>query len=112
VPLQLSISNLGDQPIELQTGDSAYSFDFVVARPDGEEVWSRLHDVEAIPAIGITRVLAPGENMTFEDHWNLQTNEGKRADPGTYLVYGLLDADTVPYRMLRTESKSLSITRS
>lgn len=111
VHIQLTLTNIGDQPVRIETGDSAYSFDLVVTRPDGKTVWSRLHEVEAIPLVGRTRVLAPGEGMTFEDHWDLRTDQGKQVASGTYLVYGLLDADSIPYRMLRTEPRTLSITR-
>lgn len=109
VPIRMVAHNTGVHPLVLETGDSAYTFNFVVTAPGGREVWSRMHRVQAIPLVRHERTIAPGQEIAFADNWELRDNEGRPVLPGKYLVSALLDADTMAYRMLRTHPHRLVI---
>jgi hypothetical protein len=109
VPLRLTIRNSGNGPLTLEMGDSAYSFDFVVTGPGGGELWSRMHGVEAIPLALRERRLPPGGKIVFIDDWDLRDNRGCPVPAGRYALHALLDADTMPHRMLRTPSQRLVV---
>ncbi|HEX8212850.1 MAG TPA: BsuPI-related putative proteinase inhibitor [Longimicrobium sp.] len=109
VPLRLTARNTGTRPLTLEMGDSAYSFDFVVTGSDGGELWSRMHHVEAIPLALRERQLPPGGEIVFMDDWDLRDNRGCPVPPGRYTLHALIDADTMPHRMLRTPSRTLIV---
>jgi hypothetical protein len=91
-------------------GDSAFSFDFVVTGPEGHELWSRMHSVKVIPLILRERELSPYREFVFTDDWDLRDNRGRPVPPGRYTLHALLDADTMPYRMLKTPPRTLVVT--
>ena len=107
VPLELVVRNAGRAPAALGTGDSATTFDLVVAAGDGRVVWNRLHAVEEIPLVLFERTVAPGGVLRFADRWDLRDNAGRPVPPGTYSVYGLLD--TVESADLRTPAHPLVV---
>lgn len=93
LPLRIVVHNSSRRPVWLETGDSAYAFDFVVSDSLGAQVWSRLHSRrnDPIPMIIRSRPIAPGDSVVFADLWNLRTNAGDRALPGRYWLRGTLD---------------------
>lgn len=93
VPLELVVRNTGRTPAPLGTGDSATTFDLVVADSAGAVVWSRLQRVEEIPLVLVERTLAPGAALRFSDAWDLRDNAGRPVPPGAYTVHGLLDTN-------------------
>jgi hypothetical protein len=109
VPLRLTARNTGGRPLRLEMGDSAYSFDFVVTGPGGGESWSRMHDIEAIPLALHERQLPPGGEIVFTDNWDLRDNRGHPVPPGRYTLHALLDADTMPHRMLKTPGQTVIV---
>jgi hypothetical protein len=110
VPMRLVARNAGTASLTLAMGDSASSFDFVVNGPDGRELWSRMHSVQAVPLILHERQLSPGREIVFTDQWDLRDNRGRAVPPGRYTLHALLDADTMPYRMLKTPPQTLVVT--
>lgn len=95
VPIRLALENRGDAPVTVGLGGRPVAFDFVVARPDGAEVWSRLHG-QAIAAVLQERRLAPGEVLHFQDSWDQRDNQGRQVPPGRYLVWGVLPVADQP----------------
>lgn len=87
VPIRLALHNRGGAPVTVGLGGRPVAFDFLVTRPDGSEVWSRLHG-QAIAAVLQERRLAPGEVLRFEDTWNQRDNQGRQVPAGRYLVRG------------------------
>lgn len=110
VLMRLAARNAGSVPLTLEMGDSASSFDFVVTGPDGRELWSRMHSVQAIPLVLEERELPPGREIVFTEEWDLRDNRGRPIPPGRYTLHALLDADTMPYRMLKTPPQTLVVT--
>jgi hypothetical protein len=110
VPIRLAVRNAGTGPLTLEMGDSASSFDFVVTGPDGRELWSRMHSVQAIPLVLHERELSPGREIVFTDEWDLRDTRGRAVPLGSYTLHALLDADTMPYRMLKTPPQTLVVT--
>lgn len=93
LPLRLVVHNSSSRPVWLETGDSAYAFDFVVSDSVGAEVWSRLRSRrnDPIPMIIRSRPVAAGDSVVFADSWNQRTNGGFPARPGRYWIRGILD---------------------
>lgn len=89
VPIRLALENRGDAPVAVGLGGRPVAFDLLVARPDGAELWSRLHG-QGIAAVLQERRLAPGEVLHFQDSWNQRDNQGRQVPPGRYLVWGVL----------------------
>lgn len=110
VHMRLVARNEGTGPLTLKMGDSAFSFDFVVTGPEGRELWSRMHSVQVIPLILRERELSPSREIVFTDDWDLRDNRGRPVPPGRYTLHALLDADTMPYRMLKTPPRTLVVT--
>jgi hypothetical protein len=115
VPVELVVRNTSDRPVWLETGDSTYAFDFIVAGPDGKEIWRRLHSMQGdpIPASLRRQAIAPGESVRFQGTWNQRSNSGSEVNPGTYWVQGTLDTleDRSDPVDMRTATKSFTIVR-
>jgi hypothetical protein len=115
VPVELVVRNTSDRPVWLETGDSTYAFDFIVAGPDGAEIWRRLHSMQGdpIPASLRRQAIAPGESVRFQGTWNQQSNGGRQVDPGTYWAQGTLNTleDRSNPVDMRTTTKSFTIVR-
>jgi hypothetical protein len=113
LPLRLVVHNSSRRPVWLETGDSAYAFDFVVSDSLGTEVWSRLHSrrSDPIPMIIRSRPIAPGDSVVFTDLWNQRTNAGDPARPGRYWIRGTLDTheDRKNEVDVRTAAKAMVI---
>lgn len=107
VPIRLRAENATNQAIDLYLRGRTTTFDVEVARPDGAIVWRRLEG-EIIPAIVHLRVLAPAERLEVEASWDQRATGGKPADPGEYVVRGLLLLEGEP---LRTPPRTLSIVK-
>lgn len=112
VPITLRLTNTARDAVQFVGSADLTDFDVIVTRPDGTEVWSRLHGQVLLP-VAHTRVLAPGETIELTTAWDLRDNAGVRVAPGEYRIQGLAggselrDVDTDPN--LRTETELLTI---
>ena len=106
VPITIRLENTASEPVELSLGGDPVAFDVVVTKPNGVEVWNRLHgkDVSAVLQV---RLVQPGEVLTFSDEWDQHDNSGKPVPSGTYDVRGILP---VQPRGLTTDAVRLDIT--
>jgi hypothetical protein len=97
----------------LETGDSAYAFDFAISDSLGAQVWSRLHSRrgEPVPMIIRSRPIAPGDSVVFTDSWHQRTNAGVPAMPGRYWIRGTLDTheDRKDEIDVRTDAKPIVV---
>ena len=93
IPLRLAVRNTSDKWVWLETGDSTYTFNFIVTDQNGTEVWNRLwhRREEPVPMILKQKPMPPGQTTRFSDVWNQRDNRGKRVPPGVYFVRGTLD---------------------
>ncbi|MDP3063005.1 MAG: BsuPI-related putative proteinase inhibitor [Chloroflexota bacterium] len=94
-PLKLRVKNVGDQSVTLELGGHessgfAGAYEFVVARPDGTEVW-RWRCGRIFLSILTPKTLKPGEELEFVGEWEQVDNDGTAVPPGPYLVRGALD---------------------
>lgn len=105
VPLTLKWKNVEDRPVSLTLGGNP-AYDFVVAGPDGAEVWRWSHG-QASQDILESRTIEPGSEAVFEAEWPQQDNEGKPVPKGAYSVHGILN--TEPPEKLETAPKPLVI---
>jgi intracellular proteinase inhibitor BsuPI len=108
VPVTLAIRNDGLTPRELHFRGRTIVYDIVVEGPDGHVVWRRL---EGAPALAILRVevLAPGQELTFTDHWLQRDRTGGTVAPGIYTIHGEFPSDAPEPR--RTPSAQVRIVR-
>lgn len=108
VRIRLRAQNVAERPLDLTLRGRTVTFDVVITRASGAEVWRRLEG-EIIPAIVHLRTLAPGERLEVETTWDQRANDGKAVGPGEYVVGGFLLAEGEP---LRTPSRPLTIRRA
>jgi intracellular proteinase inhibitor BsuPI len=104
VRLELAIQNRSDQDAVLHLGGRPITFDLVVTRPDGQEVWRRLKGQVLLAILQITR-LGPHEALRFVHDWDQRDNTGETVPPGSYLVFGQVHGDPP----LTTDIASLSV---
>lgn len=113
LPLRLVVHNSSSRPVWLETGDSAYAFDFVVSDSMGAEVWSRLHSrrSDPVPMIIRSHPIAAGDSVVFTDSWSQRTNGGEAVTPGRYWVRGTLDTheDRKNEADVRTAARTIAI---
>ena len=83
VEFEFAVHNGGDDPVEMRFAD-AQTFDVVVERDDGEEVW-RFSEGMMFAQMLQEETLSPGETETFEAVWD-------EPDPGEYHARGTLTA--------------------
>jgi hypothetical protein len=95
VPLRMILENRGERSVEVGLGGSPIAFDFVITTAEGRQVWSRLEGVP-VEAILQPRTLMPGESITFTDSWHQRDDRGRRVQPGTFRVRGVLPVVDVP----------------
>jgi hypothetical protein len=105
VPLRLRIENAGARPIDLYLRGREVTFDVIVSRASGEEVWQRLRD-SIVPAIVQLRALAPGETLTASTTWDQRGNDGAPVGAGEYRLRAVLLLET---DSLRSEPVPLTI---
>jgi len=109
VPLKLTVENVAEVPVEFHTGgrpDTNYvgGYDFVVAHPDGSEVWSWLKSGVVVEAILSKVTLQPDEQLQFEQEWPQKDLEGRPVGPGEYLVRGVLTGETTSGQRFQIET--------
>lgn len=109
VPITLRLTNASHLPVEAHFVGRTITFDIVVARKGGPEVWRRLRGA-TVQGILQIRMLAPGETLEFKDVWDQRTDAGAPAGAGDYTVQGILPSDEP--EPLRTSLVPLRITRS
>lgn len=95
IPFRVALANQGDRAVQVELGGRPIAFDLVVRRPDGWIVWRRLEHVP-VEMILVTRIVAAGEVLTFDDHWDQRDREGRRVAPGVYRVQAVLPVPGVP----------------
>ena len=95
IPFRITLGNNGLQPVTVELGGRPIAFDLVVHADDGTMVWRRLEGVP-VEAVLVTRVLAPGEVLTFEGHWDQRDLRGRPVRAGSYRVRGVLPVPTAP----------------
>jgi hypothetical protein len=107
VPITLHVLNTGPDAVVLGLTGRPVAFDLVVARPDGTEVWRRLHGA-TVPLVLELRRVAPGERLVFTDRWLQVDNAGRTVLPGSYTVRGHVPAEDLE---LDSEPRDLVISR-
>jgi hypothetical protein len=116
VSLRLTVRNVSDRPVQLalagqQSTGFADSYDLVVTRPDGAEVWRFAHG-QAFEGILSFKTLRPGEELILKGEWDQRDNRGHTVTPGTYLMRGVFKyGDPPDVQTLETEPSTLSISR-
>jgi intracellular proteinase inhibitor BsuPI len=105
VRFRLRVQNVAQRPLDLYLRGRTITFDVLISRAVGGVVWRRLEG-EIIPAIVQLRPLAPGERLEAEAVWDQRANDGKRVEPGEYVVDASLLVEGEP---LRTPQRSLTI---
>ncbi len=106
VPLLLVVRNTSEQPVRLETGDSATTFDVRVLDRSGAVVWNRMNNRESLLLLREV-TLVPGEELRFSDTWNQRSNDRVRVPAGIFEIQGTLNVQGA--RDLRTASRRLSI---
>ena len=91
LPITLRVRNLLTRPVTLEHGGRPLTFDLIVTRPDGTQVWSRMHG-RGVLNIQWSTTLQPGETLEFTESWDQRANNGTPVAPGTYSVRGALVA--------------------
>ena len=118
VPFRLSVTNTGDEPLELGLGlaEGGYgaNFNFFIEDAEGQEVTCKLcANRVAVLALSY-RTLQPGEELEFGWDWDQTDNDLKPVAAGTYSVYGTFNALDVARNeeeiKMRTESREFVIT--
>ena len=87
VKITLTLTNLGDQEVQLQF-TSSQQFDFVVRR-DKTEVW-RWSNGRMFSMMLTTMVLKPQSSKSHTAVWAQKDNSGRPVSPGRYEVLALL----------------------
>lgn len=90
LPLKLTLKNISDRPVELKLL-SQPAYDFIVTY-QGQEVW-RWSQGKAIEKISAFKILASGEELHYEETYDLQDNKGNPIPPGYYCIRGTLDVE-------------------
>ena len=106
VPITLRLTNTGKEPENVYLTGRSITFDIIIARADGEIVWSRLAHATSEQILQV-RTLAPGETLDLKDRWRQRTNAGAAVPSGDYTVTGVIPTDREP---LRTAPVRLRIT--
>ena len=105
VPLRLSLSHAGDHPVQVALGGRP-AYDFVIAQPDGTEVWRWSYGQFVQQILQLTTV-RPGEAVDFTAAWSQRDNAGKAVPAGAYVVRGILNVD--PPGILQTDPWTLHV---
>jgi hypothetical protein len=105
VPLRLSLKNLGDHPVQVALGGRP-AYDFVIAQPDGTEVWRWSHG-QFVQQILQLITVRPGEAVDFTEAWPQLDNAGRAVPAGAYVVRGLLNVE--PPGRLETQPWTLHV---
>lgn len=91
VPMTLRVRNILSRPVTLEHGGRPLTFNLIVTRPDGTQVWSRMHG-RGVLDIQWSTTLQPGETLEFTEAWDQRANNGTPVAPGTYSIRGALVA--------------------
>ncbi len=83
----LVAQNTGAGPLTL-TFSSGQTFELVVRRPRGDEVWRWSHD-KAFTQAFQNRTLKAGEMVSYRGAWDQRDLQGRRVDPGTYEIVAM-----------------------
>ena len=89
IPFRVALANQGDRAVQVELGGRPIAFDLIVRNPTGQIVWRRLEGVP-MEMVLVTRTVAAGEVLTFDDHWDQRDREGRRVAPGVYRVQAVL----------------------
>jgi len=84
VDVTVTTQNVGTTPLTV-TSAIAQSFDVVVRRPRGDEVWRWSHNKAFTQALQ-SRTLEPSQAVVGHVAWDQRDLQGRRVDPGTYEV--------------------------
>jgi len=106
VPIEVSITNISSDPVELQLFGRDVAFDIEVHDNAGTRVWRRLEG-RTVPRELQVRVLAPGETLTLRDDWPQRTNDGSPVAEGSYLVDAFVPSPQA--EPIRTRSRMIRI---
>ena len=106
VPVTLRLTNGTDHPLPAYFLGRAITFDIVIAKEDGTVVWRRLEGA-TVESILQVRTLRPHESLEFRETWKQTGNDGRRVEPATYRVWGILPGQDPEPR--RTATVSLRI---
>lgn len=103
IPFEVILTNQGEsQPSFIY---SPYlPANVMVFNANGDQMWAR-HLEGAIPGLGKTAELAPGEELRFKVYWDVTDRDGFSLSPGSYLVRGTSNISigylvTEPYNLV------------
>jgi hypothetical protein len=88
VTLTIKAFNGGKRSVILPL-PTAQQYDFVIKNRSGEQVWRWSGD-KAFIALLSTMIFARREQKSFSQTWDMTTQDGTRAAPGTYYVEGFI----------------------
>ena len=91
VPITLTITNGGTEPVELQVSDRL-EFDVVVRGADQSVVWQRSGGGPTVGAGVVSDPLAPGASRRFETSWTQRDGNGRMVTPARYAIEGIVFA--------------------
>ena len=103
--LRMAYKNLGYRPVQLTLGGRP-AYDFIVATPEGAEVWRWTHGAKILQILEV-KLLRPKGELQFTAEWNLVDNNGALVAPGIYLVHGILRLE--PPQQIETDLTRLVI---
>ncbi|HWO87751.1 MAG TPA: BsuPI-related putative proteinase inhibitor [Gemmatimonadales bacterium] len=106
VAMRLLVRNRTGRTLDLYLRGRAITFDVIVARDSGAEVWRRLEG-EVIPAVLQVHTLRPGEQIEAGASWNQRRRGGELVQPGRYRARALL---LVEAGVIETPAVSFRIT--
>lgn len=111
VPLKIRLENVSDRRLRLLLGGrpETPNFYFLVAEPDGSQVWNSLFGVITFSSLSF-HTLEAGEAMEFTATWDQRGNDGERVAPGTYRAQGIIRTSSRYGGELKTEIRPLVIT--
>ena len=93
--ITLRVRNPGDHAIDVYMRGRSPTFDVIISREDGAQVWHRLQN-EIIPAIALVRTLAAGEQFEISAEWDGRDSSGKPVVAGNYSARALLLVEGAP----------------
>jgi len=88
--MTLTLRNAGSQPVQLLFSTSQ-RYDFLARNDAGEEVWRWSADMVFAQVLG-EETLGPGGDLTFQETWDRQDNNGVQVAPARYDIEGSIVA--------------------
>jgi hypothetical protein len=108
ITLRMVLRNETASPVALPAmspGNEA--FDLIMRTAEGKTVWRHLAG-QYISGVGQSRVVQPGETVTYEASWNGRGADGVPLRPGSYIVTGRL-VDSLDKAVISTRDVTITV---